>query len=191
VDWVTGCCLLVRRDCWADLGGLDPDYFLYYEDVDLCRRASERGWTVWYDPAVAIVHHRPLHTRAVPPHLRLITRHALVTYARKHWADWQLRALGGIVHLETWARRLRAWWNGETETGNTFRALGTIVASLVRGDQEQARAALMRVVHEQEVQRGAVPVHRHPRPQPARPARAVPGERPPARAAEHAGPGRR
>src|SRR5581483_7065469 len=29
VDWVTGCCLLVRRTCWDDLGGLDGDFFLY------------------------------------------------------------------------------------------------------------------------------------------------------------------
>jgi hypothetical protein len=188
---VTGCCLLVRRDCWADLAGLDPAYFLYYEDVDLCRRASERGWISYYDPAVGIVHHRPLHTRAVPPHLRLITRHALVTYARKHWARWQLRALGGIIRLEAWGRRLRAWWNGETDTGRTFRALDDIVTALVRGDEGQARAGLMRIVHEQEVQRGAVPVHRHPRPQPARPARVLPREHPPACAAPDPGAGRR
>ena len=40
VDWVTGCCMFVRRDCFADLGGLDANFFLYYEDVDLCRRAA-------------------------------------------------------------------------------------------------------------------------------------------------------
>ena len=49
-DWVTGCCLLVRRDCLEQLGGFDPDFFLYYEDVDLCRRAREQGWTVAFEP---------------------------------------------------------------------------------------------------------------------------------------------
>ena len=39
VDWVTGCCLLAHRACWDDLGGFDPGFFLYYEDVDFCRRA--------------------------------------------------------------------------------------------------------------------------------------------------------
>src|SRR5205807_8297 len=39
VDWATGCCLLVRRSCWEKVGGFDPDFFLYYEDVDFCHRA--------------------------------------------------------------------------------------------------------------------------------------------------------
>src|SRR5207247_751778 len=43
VPWVTGCCLLVRRDCWRDLEGFAEDFFLYYDDVDLCRRASARS----------------------------------------------------------------------------------------------------------------------------------------------------
>src|SRR5438477_9611714 len=47
--WVTGCCLLVRRECLEDLGGLDEDFFLYYEDVDLCLRARARGWSVAYE----------------------------------------------------------------------------------------------------------------------------------------------
>ena len=38
VSWVTGCCLLLRRACLQDLNGLDEEYFLYYEDVDLCLR---------------------------------------------------------------------------------------------------------------------------------------------------------
>src|SRR5262249_2914091 len=71
VPWVTGCCLLVRRACLEDLGGLDEDYFLYYEDVDLCRRARARGWSVWYEPAVWAVHRHPLHGRGVSPLVRL------------------------------------------------------------------------------------------------------------------------
>src|SRR5262249_54717405 len=43
VPWVTGCCFLVRRECLRELGGLDEDYFLYYEDVDFCRRARDAG----------------------------------------------------------------------------------------------------------------------------------------------------
>ena len=58
--------MLVRRDCFEQLGGLDETFFLYYEDVDFCRRAREAGWSVWYDPALRVTHHFPLHTRAVP-----------------------------------------------------------------------------------------------------------------------------
>jgi GT2 family glycosyltransferase len=163
VDWVTGCCLLVRRACWDDLGGLDPEFFLYYEDVDLCRRARGRGWSVWYDPTVAAVHHHPLHRRTVPPHLRLITRHALLTYARKHWRPWQFQALAGIVRLEAWLRKRHARNVRDAAAAETFRSLGVLARDVARGRDKAARTRLLRVVRRhEEGARAAVPVHSHP-----------------------------
>ena len=104
VGWVTGCGLLVRRACWEQLGGFDPSFFLYYEDVDLCRRAQCLGWSVCHEPGLTLTHHCPLHTRAVSPPLRSVTRHALLTYARKHWRWWQFFLLCWVVRLEAWWR---------------------------------------------------------------------------------------
>jgi GT2 family glycosyltransferase len=171
VDWVTGCCLLVRRDCWRDLGGLDERFFLYYEDVDLCRRARGRGWSVWYDPALTITHHRPLHLRKVPPHVRLITRHALLTYARTHWPRWQAALLGRVVGLEA---RLSGPDGVEVEA---------VASDLARGDESAARARLLRAVRRFEEGRTRAPVDRHPLAQPARLAGGLPGQCPQARAA--------
>lgn len=182
VDWVTGCCLLVRREALAELGGLDPDFFLYYEDVDLCRRARQRGWSVWFDPSAGIVHHRPLHSRRVPAHLRLVTRHALLTYARKHWPWWQQLLLGGIVRLEAAARGLLARARGDQRARRTFAELGRLVGDVLGGRPDQAWARLTRVVRTQEQHLAAVTLPRHPLPQPPRPAAPVPGQRPPARA---------
>jgi GT2 family glycosyltransferase len=167
VDWVTGCCLLVRRACWQALGGLDPRFFLYYEDVDLCRRARDLGWTVWYDPAPGAVHHRPLHARPVPPALRLVTRHALLTYARKHWRAWQFRALAGIVCVEAFVRRLRAAAHGDPTAARLFAELGGISAAMARGRAGSAGRRLLRVVRRLEQRRAPSPFHRHPQPQPA------------------------
>jgi GT2 family glycosyltransferase len=150
VPWVTGCCLLVRRACLEDLGGLDDDFFLYYEDVDLCRRAGARGWSVWYEPALEAVHHRPLHTRAVPPYLRAVTRHSLLTYARKHWPCWQFRLLAGIVALEAGLRR---WWTrrrGDAEAAGCFDQMGALAADLARGRPARARRRLQRLVRRAE-----------------------------------------
>jgi GT2 family glycosyltransferase len=177
VDWVTGCCLFIRRDCWNDLGGLDPDFFLYYEDVDFCRRAQQQGWSVWYDPAVSIVHHRPLHLRQVPVHLRLLTRHALLTYARKHWPAWQTGLLAGIVKVESALRRLRARWAGNDEASRVFDVLGRIAQDVCAGQQKRARRRLLRVVKRQEQHHAANSIDRHPQPQPSRLAPAQPGER--------------
>jgi N-acetylglucosaminyl-diphospho-decaprenol L-rhamnosyltransferase len=165
VDWVTGCCLLVRRACWRDLGGLDGDFFLYYEDVDLCRRAYERGWSVWHDPGLAAVHHHPLHGRVVPPHLRLITRHALLTYARKHWPTWQTRVLAGIIRLEAWWRQRQARRRGLATAAETFAALGALADDLLRGRVTSAARRLQRIVrcHEEEGH-AAAPQRRCPKP---------------------------
>lgn len=166
VDWVTGCCLLVRRACWEDLGGLDPDFFLYYEDVDLCRRALARDWSVWFDPGACAIHHDPLHARAVPAHLRLITRHALLTYARKHWAGWQFRALATLVSAEAWVRGLGARWRGSAQEARTSAELGALAGELAAGRADAAGRLLLRVVRREEEPRAAS-VRRHPQPQPA------------------------
>ena len=67
-----------------ELGGMDEDFFLYYEEVALCRSARRRGWRVEYDPTVEVVHLRPLQNRPVSPKMRVITRHSKLLYFRKH-----------------------------------------------------------------------------------------------------------
>lgn len=57
VDWVTGAAMLVRREAVAEVGFLDEGFFLYYEDVDWCRRMRARGWEVLLEPAAHVVHH--------------------------------------------------------------------------------------------------------------------------------------
>jgi len=56
VDWVTGACVLVRRELYERLGGFDETFFLYSEEVDLLYRASRLGAETWYDPAAEVVH---------------------------------------------------------------------------------------------------------------------------------------
>src|SRR5262249_18281210 len=110
VPWATGCCLLIRRACLEQLGGFDEDFFLYSEDVDLCRRAREAGWSVWFEPSLRVIHHRPLHLRPVSAPLRVLTRHALLTFAAKHWPAWQGRLLSALVWLEARFRTGLATW---------------------------------------------------------------------------------
>jgi GT2 family glycosyltransferase len=189
VDWVTGCCLLVRRDCFEQVGGFDPGFFLYYEDMDLCRRARARGWTVWYEPGLCLVHHRPLHTRDVSPPLRLFTRHALLTYAARHWPRWQLRVLAGVVQAEGWLRAAWARWRGNRDAAAVFGELRALAGDLARGRPRAARRRLGRVVRREEERLACEPVGRDPQPQPPRPARRLPAECAAARPARHPGPG--
>ncbi len=56
VDWLSGCALALRRSAVDEIGGFDPGYFLYVEDVDLGQRLREAGWRVRYEPAAEVSH---------------------------------------------------------------------------------------------------------------------------------------
>ena len=56
VDWVSGACLLVRRTAIEQVGMLDENFFMYFEDNDWCLRLRRAGWKTYYHPAAAIVH---------------------------------------------------------------------------------------------------------------------------------------
>jgi N-acetylglucosaminyl-diphospho-decaprenol L-rhamnosyltransferase len=57
VDWIAGTCMAVRRRTLEEIGGMDERFFMYFEDADLCRRAREAGWLVYYLPQIEVSHH--------------------------------------------------------------------------------------------------------------------------------------
>ena len=72
VDWVAGMFMLFATEAFRAVGGFDERYFLYYEDVDLCRRLRRAGWPVIYDPGATVIHDA---RRASRRSLRLAFRH--------------------------------------------------------------------------------------------------------------------
>ena len=56
VDWVAGASLLVRREVFDAVGLLDEAYFMYFEEVDFCRKAFRAGWPCWYVPESRVIH---------------------------------------------------------------------------------------------------------------------------------------
>lgn len=57
VDWVSGSCMLIRRDALDNAGLMDEHYFMYVEDVDLCYQMWKKNWKVFYFPYSEILHH--------------------------------------------------------------------------------------------------------------------------------------
>ena len=58
VDWLVGACLLMRTDLFRSLGGFDPRFFLFFEDIDLCKRAALAGKNVLYLPQIHVLDRR-------------------------------------------------------------------------------------------------------------------------------------
>jgi GT2 family glycosyltransferase len=56
VDWVPGAFSIVRAEVLREVGAFDPRFFLYAEEVDLCRRFKKAGHQIWYWPDVKVVH---------------------------------------------------------------------------------------------------------------------------------------
>ncbi|MFO7560894.1 MAG: glycosyltransferase [Desulfobacterales bacterium] len=56
VDWVSGACMLIRRSALNDVGLMDERFYIYWEDVDWCRRMWMKGWKIDYYPMASIVH---------------------------------------------------------------------------------------------------------------------------------------
>jgi N-acetylglucosaminyl-diphospho-decaprenol L-rhamnosyltransferase len=85
VEWASGACLLVRRSALERIGGWDEQFFMYCEDIDLCRRLWASGSEVWYEPSVVCPH---LGGASAPPAgLLPILAESRVRYARKHYGS--------------------------------------------------------------------------------------------------------
>jgi N-acetylglucosaminyl-diphospho-decaprenol L-rhamnosyltransferase len=69
-DWVAGMFMLFRSNAYMQLHGFDENYFLYYEDVDICRRAKLMGLKIVFCPEVAVVHHAQRASRKNIRHMR-------------------------------------------------------------------------------------------------------------------------
>ena len=85
VDQVMGAAFLIRNAVWKQIGKLDESFWIWFEEVDYCKRAQEHGWLVWYTPAATVTHfggvsfdQRVGFSRTVP-----MMNSALV-YAKKH-----------------------------------------------------------------------------------------------------------
>lgn len=86
VDYVKGAFMLFPRKALEQVGFLDPEYFMYAEEADLCYRLWDKGWKVMYYPGAEAIHIRALSARQIPAHItrarRCISRHR---FMRKHY----------------------------------------------------------------------------------------------------------
>ena len=139
---MTGACVLVNGALLESLGGLDEDFFLYYEEVALCRSARRRGWRVEYDPSVEVVHLRPLQDRPVTPRMRVITRHSKLLYFQKHLPRWQFLGLCAVVAAEARVFGSLARVCRHDEAARSWRAVARIERALRAGRELVGRDVL-------------------------------------------------
>lgn len=107
VDWVTGSLLLISRAGFDKIKGWDEDFWLYCEDVDLCKRANLAGLSVGYYPFARFVHSHACSTRTNPA-TKILTKSETVistyVYLLKHHPDTSGHILRFLLRLRTTLR---------------------------------------------------------------------------------------
>lgn len=100
VAWLQGSCLVLRHSLYAQLGGFDENFFLYVEDVDLCKRIHSQGLKVVYHPSVRVMHVGATSTGRFP-FVRVRGYHlSPLYYFRKRHKPAQVRLLKLLFTIE-------------------------------------------------------------------------------------------
>jgi N-acetylglucosaminyl-diphospho-decaprenol L-rhamnosyltransferase len=105
VDWCQSSALLVRREAAHEVGYLDPDFFVYSDEVDFARRLRNAGWHSVYVPQALAIHHEQLATGGLPERRILELARGRDLYMRKHHSPSAARA---VRWLTAWTYALRA-----------------------------------------------------------------------------------
>lgn len=91
VDWLVGAALMIRREAWQRVGSLDEGFFMYFEELDWCRRCRAAGWEIHYLPVAEIIHHEGKSSEQVATARTIRFQRSKIRYYRKYFgAGWSL-----------------------------------------------------------------------------------------------------
>jgi GT2 family glycosyltransferase len=104
VDSGSGACLLVRREAWDRIGGLDEGYFMYGEDLELCWQIHGLGMTVWYQPEALVLHHKGRSSAQLALPMLIHFHRSMWRFYRLHYSQGWGASLAPLVGLGIGAR---------------------------------------------------------------------------------------
>lgn len=123
VDWISGCAILVRGALVEEIGMLDADYFLYWEEVEWCVRARKKGWRICHVPQAKLWHKgvKQYSNYQPKPYVTYyVTRNHLYTL-KKHKAPWRAYFVAYMRIFQTllsWS--LRPKWRAQHQHRNAM-----------------------------------------------------------------------
>jgi len=116
-DYVSGACMLARREAIACVGLLDEGYFMYSEEPDWCWRMRQAGWETWYTPEAQVTHFGGQSTRQVRDAMYIALHRSKVRFFRLHRGVWPARCLVGVFLTANSLRYLLRTARGVTPRG--------------------------------------------------------------------------
>ena len=141
VDWVVGACLMVRREAFEQVGGLDESFFMYSEEMDWCHRIKDAGWEIVYLPTATVVHHEGKSSEQVVAARHIHFQSSKIRYFRKYHGRFQgemLRVFLLSTYVFQWTREALKWLLGHKRSlrAERMRAYGQVLRSALRIRQD-------------------------------------------------------
>ncbi|MBT5028911.1 MAG: oligosaccharide flippase family protein [Nitrospina sp.] len=93
VDWIRGTCMLFQREALADVGLMDENFFMYFEDVDISLQLRLKGWGVRFTPKASIIHYQGISGSRLPYQTALAQKKSQLYFYKKYYGQWGLRLL--------------------------------------------------------------------------------------------------
>jgi len=133
MDWVTGACLMVRREAFEAVGPMDEEFFLYFEETDWCHKMASADWEGWYVPAAKVTHlggRSVEHANGVRPFFGNHPVHWVQSarrYQRRHfgWVGMVVaELLEVLLYVLIWLRHV---WRSNEQSRAKARTAGAAV----------------------------------------------------------------
>jgi GT2 family glycosyltransferase len=139
VDWVSGSCLMVRRKALLQTALLDEHFFMYFEDIDLCKRIQEKGWEVHFFSRASLVHYGGASVRKNLLNALIEYRRSQIYFTKKYYGVLGEAAIK-LFLLAKYGLNLLKWgvvylvhklFRRRTTQSYTFALLGKKVVALL------------------------------------------------------------
>jgi N-acetylglucosaminyl-diphospho-decaprenol L-rhamnosyltransferase len=115
--WLSGSCFLVDLEAFHSVGGFDPGYFMYFEDVDLAARLGERGWLHVYAPSAVVEHEGGHATRRDPHRMQRVHHTSALRYLVRRYPAPRQAPLRAALRLGLGGRMLISYVSARVGAG--------------------------------------------------------------------------
>jgi hypothetical protein len=128
VGWVTGACLLIRRQVVEQIGRLDTTFYMYYEDLDWCLRVGKGGWSVFYYPFSRVIHLGGQSSSKNYAAMLVTSQQSLFYLFQKHFGSRHVLVLRLLTLIEMmlrsllWGALFFLWPRRRGESGQRLQA---------------------------------------------------------------------
>jgi N-acetylglucosaminyl-diphospho-decaprenol L-rhamnosyltransferase len=134
--WLSGSCLLVDVEAFWSVGGFDPGYFMYFEDVDLAERLGRRGWLHVYAPSAVVVHEGGHATQREPHRMQRVHHTSALRYLSGQYPTRTQAPLRMALRAGLGARMLLSYVSGRVAAGARFQRRAAELAAARERDTE-------------------------------------------------------